>query len=107
MSQDEPDPLPNLLPPLTALSALLHQCRFPTFWSHFRSPVLESLRDNYTVEFVGFEESVRDVVIRAVRSTFGKIGRERLESYLDLEGTASHEFIFITSCPITHPIRAY
>jgi translation initiation factor 3 subunit K len=83
---DEPDPLPMLLPALTALHSLLQQCRFPAFWSLYRSEQLESLRDNYTVECVGFEDSVREVVVRAVRSAFTRIGSERLGSYLDLNG---------------------
>lgn len=84
--QDEPDVLPYLLPRLSQLSSMLHQCRFPEFWSYFRSNELEMLRDNYTVECVGFEDAVRDVVVRAVRATFQKIGRDRLGNYLDLEG---------------------
>ena len=84
--QDEPDALPALLPSLTTLSSLLHQCRFPAFWRLFRSEELEGLRDNYTVECVGFEDAVREVAIRAVRAAFQRIGRERLGSYLDLQG---------------------
>ncbi|KIJ45132.1 hypothetical protein M422DRAFT_75181 [Sphaerobolus stellatus SS14] len=91
--QDEPDTLPILLPYLTNLSGLLHQCRFPTFWAVYRSAELESLRDNYTVECVGFEDSVRDVAIRAVRAAFQRIDKERLGSYLDLEGEALDEYI--------------
>lgn len=53
----------------------------------FRSEDLETLRDNYTIECVGFEDSVREVAIRAVRAAFQRIGRQRLGSYLDLEGT--------------------
>jgi translation initiation factor 3 subunit K len=87
-TQDETDTLPALLPLLTGLSTLLHQCRFPTFWTLFRSEDLEALRDNYTVECVGFEDSVREVAIRAVRAAFQRIGRERLGNYLDLEGTS-------------------
>jgi len=92
-NQDEPDTLPGLLPLLTVLSSLLHQCRFPTFWTLFRSEDLEALRDNYTVECVGFEDAVREVAIRAVRAAFQRIGRERLGSYLDLEGEALDEYI--------------
>lgn len=53
----------------------------------FRSDDLEALRDNYTIECVGFEDAVREVAIRAVRAAFQRIGRQRLGSYLDLEGT--------------------
>ena len=83
---DEPDPLPNLLPYLTNLHSLLQQCRFPAFWALYRSDALEPLRDNYTVEVVGFEDSIREVAVRAVKATFQNIGNKRLGSYLDLEG---------------------
>jgi translation initiation factor 3 subunit K len=85
-NMDEPDPLPGLLPYLTNLHSLLQQCRFPAFWTLYRSDPLETLRDNYTVEVVGFEDSIRDVAVRAVKATFQKIGSKRLGSYLDLEG---------------------
>ncbi|KII93499.1 hypothetical protein PLICRDRAFT_49539 [Plicaturopsis crispa FD-325 SS-3] len=83
---DEPDPLPVLLPVLTGLHTLLQQCRFPTFWSTFHSEQLALLRDNYTVECVGFEDAVRDVVVRAVKAAFTRIGSDRLGSYLNLSG---------------------
>jgi hypothetical protein len=83
---EEPDPLPGLLPYLINMHGLLQQCRFPAFWSLYRSDALESLRDNYTVEVVGFEDSIREVAVRAVKATFQKIGSNRLGSYLDLEG---------------------
>lgn len=85
-NMEEPDPLPGLLPYLTNLHSLLQQCRFPAFWTLYRSDALESLRDNYTVEVVGFEDSIREVAVRAVKATFQKIGSKRLGSYLDLEG---------------------
>jgi len=85
-NMEEPDPLPGLLPYLTNLHSLLQQCRFPAFWALYRSDALESLRDNYTVEVVGFEDSIREVALRAVRATFQKIGSKRLGSYLDFEG---------------------
>ena len=85
-NMDEPDPLPSLLPYLTILHSLLQQCRFPAFWALYRSDALEPLRDNYTVEVVGFEDSIREVAVRAVKATFQKIGSKRLGSYLDLEG---------------------
>ncbi|GJJ08756.1 hypothetical protein Clacol_002975 [Clathrus columnatus] len=75
--QDEPDVLPYLLPRLTQLS----------------STELEILRDNYTVEYIGFEDAVRDVVVRAVRAAFQKIGRDRLSNYLDLEGSALDDYL--------------
>lgn len=83
---DEPDPLPNLLPFLTNLHELLLQCRFPAFWTLYKSDELENLRDNYTVEIAGFEDSIRDVVVRAVKATFKKINADRLSTYLDLSG---------------------
>lgn len=86
---DEPDPLPSLLPTLTTLHNLLQQCRFPAFWAMYRSDEVESLRDNYTVECVGFENSVRDVVIRAVKAAFTRISSERLGTYLDLAGQST------------------
>lgn len=83
---DEPDPLPSLLPVLQSLHNLLQQCRFPAFWTLYRSEKAESLRDNYTVEVVGFENAVREVVVRAVKAAFQRISSQRLGSYLDLSG---------------------
>ena len=87
-SQEEPDPLPTLLPILTALHSLSQQCRFPAFWALYRSPEVEALRDNYTVECVGFEDAVRGVAVRAVKAAFSSIGSERLGTYLDLSGSS-------------------
>lgn len=84
---DEPDPLPTLLPHLTNLHGLLLQCRFPVFWALYKSAELETLRDNYTVEIAGFEDSIREVVVRAIKTTFKKINADRLSTYLDLSGT--------------------
>ncbi|KAJ3476678.1 hypothetical protein NLI96_g10997 [Meripilus lineatus] len=86
VNPDEPDPLPALLPLITTLHSLLQQCRFPAFWQLYNSDKAESLRDNYTVECVGFEDAVRDVVIRAVIPAFKRIGSDRLSSYLYLSG---------------------
>ena len=83
---DEPDPLPQQLRVLTALHTLLQQCRFPAFWALYRSDDVEALRDNYTVECVGFEDAVRQVAVRAVKAAFTSIGSERLGTYLDLSG---------------------
>jgi len=83
---DEPDPLPSLLPLLSSLHNLLQQCRFPAFWNLYTSEQAESLRDNYTVECVGFEDSIREVVIRSVSAAFKRIGSERLGTYLNLAG---------------------
>lgn len=83
---DEPDPLPSLLPVLKELYALLQQCKFPAFWALFHSEALDSLRDNYTVECLGFEDAIRDVATRAVQATFTRIGVDRLASYLNLTG---------------------
>ena len=91
---DEPDPLPSLLPILTTLYNLLQQCRFPAFWATYRSDDAEVLRDNYTVECVGFENAVRDIVIRAVKAAFKRIGSARLGSYLDLSGMYRISFLF-------------
>ncbi|KAF8481231.1 ARM repeat-containing protein [Russula ochroleuca] len=92
-NMDEPDPLPGLLPYLTNLHSLLQQCRFPAFWTLYRSDALETLRDNYTVEVVGFENSIREVAVRAVKATFQRIGSKRLGSYLDLEGGELEDYI--------------
>ncbi|KAJ7462682.1 armadillo-type protein [Mycena galericulata] len=86
-SLDEPDPLPSLLPILKHLNDLLYRCRFPAFWEIFQSDELENLRDNYTVECVGFEDAVREVAIRAVTATFTRISADRLALYLDLSGS--------------------
>ncbi|KAG8219952.1 ARM repeat-containing protein [Butyriboletus roseoflavus] len=83
---DEPDPLPTLLPILMNIYDLLHQCRFPAFWTFYRSEKLESLRENYTIECIGFEDAIREVAARAVKATFTRIGLERLGSYVDLAG---------------------
>jgi len=92
-SIDEPDPLPSLLPILTELHTLLQQCKFPAFWTAYHSDDLESLRDNYTVECVGFEDAVREAVVRAVKTAFTRIGRERLGSYLDLQGSELSNYV--------------
>ena len=91
-NQDEPDPLPTLLPILTALHSLLQQCRFPAFWALYRSDEVENLRDNYTVECVGFEDAVRQVAVRAVKAAFTSIGSERLGTYLDLSGAREERY---------------
>lgn len=78
--------MPSLLPILTSLYNLLQQCRFPAFWALYTSDKAESLRDNYTVECVGFEDAIRDVVIHAVTPAFKRIGTERLSTYLNLSG---------------------
>jgi len=90
---DEPDPLPTLLPLLKELNTLLLRCRFPAFWQLYQSKKLEVLRDNYTVECTGFENAVREVVIRAVKAAFTQIGTQRLGSYLNLEDAALEAYI--------------
>ena len=65
---------------------LLLRCRFPAFWAAYHSEQLALLRDNYTVEFAGFEDAVREVVLRAVRATFRRITTDRLAGYLNLQG---------------------
>ena len=83
---DEPDPLPNLLPTLTTLHDLLLQCRYPAFWELYKSDDLQTLRDNYTIECAGFEDSIRKIVVKTVKATFKRINVERLSTYLDLSG---------------------
>ena len=91
VNQDEPDPLPSLLPVLISLHTYLQQCKFPKFWEDFHSDELDNLRDNYTVECVGFEDGIREVVVRAVKGAFSRIGTERLGNYLDLNGESSSD----------------
>jgi len=59
----------------------------------YHSDDLESLRDNYTVECVGFEDAIREVVVRAVKAAFTCIGSERLGSYLDLKGIELNAYV--------------
>lgn len=100
---DEPDPLPSLLPLLTELHTLLQQCRFPDFWALYQSKKAESLRDNYTVECVGFEDAVRAVVLQVVKAAFRRIGSARLSIYLNLAGTplasfSEHAATYLSFC---------
>ena len=44
------------------------------------------LREEYTVESVAFQDSVRKVVVRAVKAAFTRIGVKRLSGYFNLEG---------------------
>ncbi|KAH8835324.1 armadillo-type protein [Flagelloscypha sp. PMI_526] len=81
---EEPDPLPALLPVLKELHNLLYKCRFPAFWKLYQSAELENLRDNYTCEVVGFEDDIREVVVKSVNAAFTQISAERLASYLNL-----------------------
>lgn len=90
---DEPDPLPTYLPILQRLYDLLQSCQFPLFWKTFHSDELQALRDNYTVECVGFEDAIRQIVNRAVTATFTNIGAERLASYTDLSGKFKFHFV--------------
>ena len=83
---DEPDPLPSILPQLQHLYALLQQCRFPAFWTLYHSEEYRVLREEYTVESIAFEDSVRKVVVRAVKAAFTRIGVKRLSGYFYLEG---------------------
>jgi len=86
---DEPDPLPSILPQLQQLYTLLQQCRFPAFWVQYFSEEYRVLRDEYTIESVAFEDSVRKVVVRAVTAAFTRIGVKRLSGYFNLEGMFS------------------
>lgn len=91
-SLDEPDPLPTTLPQLKVLQDLLYRCRFPAFWKTYQSEEFENLRDNYTVEVTGFENSIRQVALRAVKATFTHITSQRLGSYLNLQGESFRLF---------------
>ena len=86
---DEHDPLPSVLLQLQQLYALIQQCRFPAFWALYLSEEYRVLREEYTVESVAFEDSVRKVVVRAVKAAFTRIGVNRLRSYFNLDGTSS------------------
>ena len=97
---DEPDPLPSILPQLQQLYSLLQQCRFPAFWVLYLSEEYRVLREEYTVESVSFEDSVRKVVVRAVKAAFTKIGVERLGSYFNLEGIFSLSLAQLKAQPI-------
>lgn len=81
----EHDPT-TLLSILSSLSRNLAECKFPAFWMLYRDDSLAYLRENFTVEVAGFEDGIREVVVKAVKSTFTKIGVARLGSYLDLSG---------------------
>jgi translation initiation factor 3 subunit K len=90
-NNDDPDPLPQLLPILSGLHDLLYRCRFPSFWRAYHSEELAPLRENYTVEVSGFEDAVRQVAIGAIKAAFTSISLKRLESYLNLDGISSPE----------------
>lgn len=90
---DEPDPLPSLLPVLQSLHNLLQQCRFPAFWALYRSEDAEPLRDNYTIEVAGFENAIREVVVRAVKAAFQRISSQRLSTYLDFSDEELPTFV--------------
>lgn len=56
----------------------------------YRSQESSTLRENYINEVYGFEDTIRESVIaKIVSSTFTRIGKERLETYLDLTGKYS------------------
>ncbi|PAV21982.1 ARM repeat-containing [Pyrrhoderma noxium] len=90
---DEPDTLPTLIPILTTLHDLLLQCRYPAFWELYKSDKSQSLRDNCTIECVGFEDNIRKIVVKTVKATFKRINVERLSTYLDLSGDDLVEFV--------------
>jgi len=92
-SSDEPDPLPTLLPLLKNLQNLLYRCRFPAFWQIYNSDECEVLRDNYTIEAVGFENAIRQVAVRAVKATFTSITPQRLGSYVNLDNGDLTQYI--------------
>ncbi|KAF8316178.1 initiation factor 3 [Clavulina sp. PMI_390] len=89
----EEDPVPEILQQLNSLDLLLRSCQFPKFWSLYFSSEYETLRQDYTVEVAGFEDSIRDVVVHAVKATFTSIGRPRLESYLNLKGADLQSYL--------------
>ena len=91
--EEEEDQSAVILPILTSLHGLLLECKFPVFWKKYRSEEVKGLRDNYTVEFRGFEDAIREVVVRAVKATFTRIGKERFGGYLDLQGSELDSYI--------------
>ena len=92
----EHDPA-TLLPILSTLSRHLQECQFPAFWRLYQDDSLAYLRENFTVEVAGFEDAIREVVVRAVKSTFTKIGVARLGSYLNLSG----EYLYVDWITLT------
>ncbi|KAG8904592.1 hypothetical protein FRB99_001511 [Tulasnella sp. 403] len=90
---EEPDPVPVLLPQLQFLYTLLRTCRFPYFWEVYQSDDLAHLRKNYISECAGFQDSIREVVVKCVKGAFTRIGKARLESYLNLKGAAFDSYI--------------
>ncbi|KAG9047460.1 hypothetical protein FS837_002174 [Tulasnella sp. UAMH 9824] len=84
---EEGDPFSSFLPQLQFFHQLLRTCKFPLFWEVYRSQESSTLRENYINEVYGFEDTIRESVIaKIVSSTFTRIGKERLETYLDLTG---------------------
>ncbi|KAG8869440.1 hypothetical protein FRB98_002553 [Tulasnella sp. 332] len=83
---DPTDPFPQLLPQLQFLYTLLRTCKFREFWEVYLSPEFRELRKSYLVQCAGFENDIRDTVVKAVRSAFVRIGRSRLEGWLYLTG---------------------
>lgn len=96
-SSAQPDELSDLLPHLVTLHNYLQQCRFPAFWELYRSEKLQSLRENYTIEVVGFEDAIRQVAVRTVKATFQRIGSQRLASYLGMNGALYDNFSMLVS----------
>ncbi|KAE8213457.1 hypothetical protein CF327_g3028 [Tilletia walkeri] len=78
---------------LANLSNLLTQARFAAFWDAYaRSEEYEEVR-KYAGDVGGFEESVRGVVLEAVKGAFRSISEERMGGYLNLKGSALAEYI--------------
>ncbi len=69
----------------------------------YLSDELAPLRENYTVECAGFDDSVRDVVVRAVQATFTNIGRDRFATYINLQ----RQFRIPESSSRQHSTNAY
>ncbi|KAG8990727.1 hypothetical protein FRB94_013152 [Tulasnella sp. JGI-2019a] len=90
---DPTDPFPQLLPQLQYLYTLLRTCKFTQFWATYLSPEVRELRKSYLVQCSGFEQDIREVVVKAVRSTFVRIGRSRLEGWLYLTGEPFDKYI--------------
>ncbi|KAG8992583.1 hypothetical protein FRB90_000959, partial [Tulasnella sp. 427] len=85
---DEGDSFSIFLPQLQFFYQLLRTCKFPLFWEIYRSQDSSALRENYVAEIYGFEDSIREgVIAKIVSSTFTRIGKQRLETYLDLTGS--------------------
>jgi len=80
----------NLVDPLivklSTLNSLLFEARFRSFWKLLRDDKEYAEVREFTKNVNGFENMVRENVMRNVCGTFRSIGLERLGEYLSLSG---------------------